>query len=83
MGRLPRGVNPYLITFVKEPLVNSTRVISASVTRTNPETPRSAPMLVLIAAFLGWMFDGLEMGIFPLVARPALPGDAAGIRGTR
>src|SRR5262249_58355212 len=24
------------------------------------------------AAFLGWMFDGVEMGIFPLVARPAL-----------
>ena len=30
------------------------------------------PWLVLVAAFLGWMFDGLEMGIFPLVARPAL-----------
>jgi MFS family permease len=28
--------------------------------------------MVFIAAFLGWMFDGLEMGIFPLVARPAL-----------
>ncbi|HWE93683.1 MAG TPA: MFS transporter [Tepidisphaeraceae bacterium] len=28
--------------------------------------------LVLLAAFLGWMFDGLEMGIFPLAARPAL-----------
>jgi len=28
--------------------------------------------LVLVAAFLGWMFDGVEMGIFPLVARPAL-----------
>ena len=28
--------------------------------------------LVLTAAFLGWMFDGMEMGIFPLVARPAL-----------
>ena len=28
--------------------------------------------LVLTAAFLGWMFDGLEMGIFPVVARPAL-----------
>lgn len=27
---------------------------------------------VLIAAFLGWMFDGLEMGLFPLAARPAL-----------
>jgi len=29
-------------------------------------------MMALIAAFLGWMFDGMEMGIFPLVARPAL-----------
>jgi MFS transporter, SHS family, sialic acid transporter len=28
--------------------------------------------MCLIAAFLGWMFDGMEMGIFPLVARPAL-----------
>lgn len=28
--------------------------------------------LVLAAAFLGWMFDGLEMGMFPIVARPAL-----------
>jgi MFS family permease len=37
--------------------------------------------MTLIAAFLGWMFDGLEMGIFPLVARPALQEfqQAAGI----
>jgi MFS family permease len=28
--------------------------------------------MTLAAAFLGWMFDGMEMGIFPLVARPAL-----------
>lgn len=28
--------------------------------------------MVLVAAFLGWMFDGLEMGLFPLVARPCL-----------
>ena len=28
--------------------------------------------MVLLAAFLGWMFDGLEMGVFPLAARPAL-----------
>jgi MFS family permease len=27
---------------------------------------------VLLAAFLGWMFDGMEMGLFPLIARPAL-----------
>jgi MFS family permease len=28
--------------------------------------------LALAAALLGWMFDGLEQGLFPLVARPAL-----------
>ena len=28
--------------------------------------------LVLAAAFLGWMFDGVEIGLSPLVARPAL-----------
>jgi MFS family permease len=33
----------------------------------------------LTAALLGWMFDGLEMGLFPLVARPAL----AELLGTR
>lgn len=41
-----------------------------------PPTPAIASAgrrgMVLLAAFLGWMFDGLEMGIFPLVARPAL-----------
>jgi SHS family sialic acid transporter-like MFS transporter len=40
--------------------------------------------MVLIAAFLGWMFDGFEMGLFPLIGGPALqdllgvkPGDPA------
>ncbi|MBI4583826.1 MAG: MFS transporter [Planctomycetes bacterium] len=28
--------------------------------------------MVLIAAFLGWLFDGYEMGMFPVIARPAL-----------
>ena len=28
--------------------------------------------MVLIAGFLGWLFDGFEIGLFPLVARPAL-----------
>jgi len=46
----------------------------------NDATPRGAPFIVLLAAFLGWMFDGLEMGIFPLVARPALQ-DMAGTLG--
>jgi MFS family permease len=34
--------------------------------------------LVLTAAFLGWMFDGLEMGIFPQIARSALNADMLG-----
>lgn len=42
-----------------------------------PHSPRPAVsnrrlVAVLTTAFLGWMFDGLEMGIFPLIARPAL-----------
>jgi MFS family permease len=28
--------------------------------------------LVLTAALLGWMFDGVEQGLFPLVGRPAI-----------
>src|SRR5438270_10822806 len=28
--------------------------------------------LALLAALLGWMFDGFEQGVFPIVARPAL-----------
>src|SRR3954467_7171988 len=28
--------------------------------------------LPLAAALLGWSFDGFEMGVFPIVARPAL-----------
>lgn len=40
----------------------------------DPATARvgRAQWAVLVAALLGWMFDGLEMGLFPLVARPAL-----------
>jgi len=34
--------------------------------------PVRGQIMTLLAAFLGWMFDGMEMGIFPLVARPAL-----------
>src|SRR3954451_4800015 len=34
--------------------------------------PDRGKWMALTAALLGWMFDGLEMGLFPLVARPAL-----------
>ncbi len=42
-----------------------------------PATARTL-RLTLAAALLGWMFDGLEMGLFPLVARPALQQMQAG-----
>src|SRR3954467_4919521 len=28
--------------------------------------------MVLLAAFLGWLFDGFEIGLFPVVGRPSL-----------
>ncbi len=46
----------------------------------------TAKYMTLIAAFLGWMFDGFEMGLFPLIGQAALtdllgptspPADAA------
>lgn len=40
----------------------------------------SGQWMVLLAAFLGWLFDGFEIGLFPVVARPALTdllGEAA------
>src|SRR3989441_5595866 len=42
------------------------------ISKLDPASGTRAQWLVLTAAFLGWLFDGLEMGIFPLVARPAL-----------
>jgi SHS family sialic acid transporter-like MFS transporter len=33
--------------------------------------PKGA-VAALIAAFLGWLFDGFEMGLFPLIGKPAL-----------
>jgi SHS family sialic acid transporter-like MFS transporter len=47
-----------------------------------PDSPASGKgkWMALTAALLGWMFDGFEMGLFPLVARPALL-DLLGSRG--
>jgi SHS family sialic acid transporter-like MFS transporter len=33
---------------------------------------RSGQQATLVAALLGWMFDGFEMGLFPLIGPPAL-----------
>jgi SHS family sialic acid transporter-like MFS transporter len=39
---------------------------------TQPTISTFAKWMALTAALLGWLFDGLEMGLFPLVAGPAL-----------
>src|SRR6266480_4864543 len=56
------------------------KTIQPRITAENQSGSR-AQWLVLAAALLGWMFDGLEMGIFPLVARPALQSMATGSAG--
>lgn len=43
----------------------------ASVTLSSAPNKKAA-YLALAAAFLGWLFDGFEIGLFPVVARPAL-----------
>ncbi len=58
--------------------------LAASDAAPNPPSTK-AKYMTLLAAFLGWMFDGFEMGLFPLIGQPALadllgsnaaPGDA-------
>ena len=41
-------------------------------TMTPPPVSSRGRTLALIAALLGWMFDGMEMGLFPLVGKDAL-----------
>lgn len=36
------------------------------------KTGQSGKWMALTAALLGWMFDGFEMGLFPLIGQPAL-----------
>jgi MFS family permease len=46
--------------------------MSTQIEHETPPATQSGKWMVLLAAFLGWMFDGLEMGIFPQIARSAL-----------
>lgn len=43
---------------------------------------RQGQIMALVAALLGWMFDGFEMGMFPLIGRPAL-AELLGPEGSR
>jgi hypothetical protein len=52
---------------------------------TTPNTNNRGAVAALIAAFLGWLFDGFEMGLFPLIGKPALqdmlPDATAAVQG--
>ena len=41
-------------------------------TSSEPVRLTRAQWMVLLAAFLGWLFDGFEIGLFPVVARPGI-----------
>ncbi len=53
---------------------------------TSASSPASRGYIAaLVAAFLGWLFDGFEMGLFPLIGKPALidllPGESTLVQG--
>ena len=68
-------------------LPNDTQVVSQSITSTRPAISGShkesafGQWMALIAALLGWMFDGAEMGVFSMVGRAAMQ-DLLGLSGT-
>ena len=41
-------------------------------TADRPPATQRTKYMTLLAALLGWMFDGFEMGLFPLIGQPAL-----------
>src|SRR4051812_45556921 len=55
-----------------EALPTAAELAAGSTSASRSAIGGGAKWLVLAAAFLGWMFDGLEMGIFPQIARPAM-----------
>ena len=64
----PRGAPALRLT---EPRPPCTLPMTATLPKSS-EARQTGLWMALLAAFLGWMFDGFEIGLFPLVARPAL-----------
>ncbi len=58
--------NPYRGSALEQPAA------APVVTGPNGQASDRGKWMALFAAFLGWMFDGFEMGLFPLIGGPAL-----------
>ena len=49
-----------------------TEALTKKATETVEPVSKKVLWLVLLVAWLGWMFDGMEMGLYSVLARPAL-----------
>ncbi len=60
--------------FVFDTLSQKIRPVNSPTLPTQPAATGTTfgQWMALLAALLGWMFDGFELGLLPLVARPAL-----------
>ena len=58
----------------------NTRSKTTSPDSASAGSPATGRWMALVAALLGWLFDGFEIGMFPLVGRPAL-GELLGAGG--
>ena len=54
--------------------MEGTTLLETAPKTVTPAAPESnfGKWMALTAALLGWMFDGFEMGLFPLIGGPAL-----------
>jgi MFS family permease len=52
--------------------LDKSMTIPAAVPNPVPAPPSRVLWLALLAAWLGWMFDGMEMGLYSLIIHPAL-----------
>ena len=77
-------------SLLRRALNNPRRVTRSFPLMSTPATPASPAaqrgyIAALVAAFLGWLFDGFEMGLFPLIGKPALqdllPNESALVQG--
>src|SRR5687768_4002215 len=71
------GRHHYFLRHVSAPTpypCHETRMSQTPMTIPPHDQPASATAryMALLAAFLGWLFDGVEIGLYPLISKPAI-----------